>query len=763
VHRKPSRVRLWIRATTAALMFAVPPFVATWLVSHSDSISVPAAWLSLAAGVVVGAAGTAIGVWVLGRRSTSRLVPQELPAVTQHFLGRTDEVDSAVTHLRAPATGPRVVVISGPPGIGKTAFALQVAHRVAADFPDGGLFATLDARDRDPDEVVRLTLVRFLRALGHPVERNAAGLDQCRLAFQQVSGRKRLLVVLDDVNRVDPRALIPSGSGSATLITGPGPLTGIGAHLPLTLGPLSEADAVGLLAHIVGETRVTESRAAAVALAQACAGLPLALQMAGQALVARPSADMSVVVSRTGAGVRRPERPEPQKWALDVSYQLLTTSDRAAVRSLGRLDRRFEPWMLAQETDLDEDEARSLADRLSATQFVERSTSDAAGVPVYETVENVKEFARLLRPGAEEPEAHYPPRVRDPLDEQQIQAYDLLDKGELISADLDIRELLVRARANQDRTRIGKALASLAELRAELGGTDEVVDLAEQAWQYDEPGIRARVYRVMGHIQRRVRQLEVAENNLVWAGKYAEDAGDVPEQIRILTERALVCRLSDQPHEALEHTAAAMRLALSRRNGGIRYRPRILLAEGLALTKLRRWDQAGQRFAEARDAAGDAGFLLWLHWVDYREAQMRRQAGAPQEAQELTIGALAGFTTIRHRYGTGHCRLLLGRIHYDAEQFAAARTVIEDALETFRNCGDRFIEGQAAADLASVHLAEGSLDDAAIALQRAKQLKTGQRYWRTTLRLREARIRRFFGSARAADPDPVTTTSTASL
>ncbi|AEV84038.1 Regulatory protein afsR [Actinoplanes sp. SE50] len=774
MHREPGTVRLWIRRLGAVTLVVMPVAFARIVSAsaHSDGLF---AWLALFAGYLVGVLGIGLAVVVSrqdGPRPPVPLVPRELPAVPPLLLGRADRVGEAVAYLSA-ATGPavRTVVIAGAPGIGKTAVALFTAHRVAARYPDGQLFATLDARGRDPDEMVRRTLIRFLLALGHPAER-AAGLDVCRQEFQRMSAGKRLLVVLDDVHGLDPQPLIPAGAGSAVLLTSPQVRPGRAPHLLLPLEPLADRDAVALLAQIVGEQRVRDSLPAATALARACAGLPLALQIAGQALVARPSADMSVVLSRAdvASGDSRPtERGrdprsvepghDPRRWALNVSYELLSRGDRDAVLSLGRLSRRFEPWMLAAETNLDEDQARSLADRLSATQFVERWTADAAGVPVYETVEHVQDFARL-RAGGDRPAPPHPrPRTRDPLDEQRIHTYDLLDKGSLVAADVNVREVLDRARQAGDQPGVGKALAALAELRAELGGTDEVVDLAEQAWQHQDPGIRARVYRVMGHIQRRVRQLDVAERNLSRALRHAGQAGDEPEQIRVLTELALVHRLGGRAAQALEHTGRAMALAEGRRDGGIRYRSRILLAEGMTLIKLSRYAEAEQRFADARAAADRAGYRLWRQWVDYRDAQLHVRSGDAVRAQDLAIAALAGFTGIRHRYGTGHCRLLLGRIHADAGQYAAARTVIEDALETFRNCGDRFIEGHAAAELASVHLREGSLAAAADALRRAKQLKTGQRYWQTSLRLTGARLRRMAGGGAPRRVEPIAPSS----
>src|SRR5262249_46471620 len=61
--------------------------------------------------------------------------PAPPPAATGAFTGREAEI----ARLTAAATGGNVLVvhaIAGMPGIGKTALAVHVAHRVRADFPD---------------------------------------------------------------------------------------------------------------------------------------------------------------------------------------------------------------------------------------------------------------------------------------------------------------------------------------------------------------------------------------------------------------------------------------------------------------------------------------------------------------------------------------------------------------------------------------------------------------------------------------------------
>jgi hypothetical protein len=87
--------------------------------------------------------------------------PAQLPADSSAFCGRAVELGWAV-HLvgadRPPATV--VIVIDGTAGVGETALAVHVAHRVRDRFPDGQLYVNLRGFDPGgqvmaPGEAVR--------------------------------------------------------------------------------------------------------------------------------------------------------------------------------------------------------------------------------------------------------------------------------------------------------------------------------------------------------------------------------------------------------------------------------------------------------------------------------------------------------------------------------------------------------------------------------------------------------------------------------
>ena len=76
--------------------------------------------------------------WATLTRSPAR---STLPKNPRPLIGRDEETEQAACWLSGDRdgteTGPHVVVVSGPPGAGKTSFAVNLASSVASHYPDG--------------------------------------------------------------------------------------------------------------------------------------------------------------------------------------------------------------------------------------------------------------------------------------------------------------------------------------------------------------------------------------------------------------------------------------------------------------------------------------------------------------------------------------------------------------------------------------------------------------------------------------------------
>ncbi|MFE9459894.1 BTAD domain-containing putative transcriptional regulator [Streptomyces californicus] len=212
-----------------------------------------------------------------------------LPRAPRGFQGRTAEL-AALT--RAAAGESPVCLVTGPAGVGKTALALQWAHRNEALFPDGRLFADLRGFSEAGEPALVDVLREFLLALGVPPRRVPESAPAAAALFRSLTGRRRLLVVLDNArDSATVRALLPGGTDCVTLVTSRHRLEGLiasDAARPVPLDTLEADDGTALLAGVLGEERVLAEPVAARRLAELCGGLPLALRVTAARLAGRP-------------------------------------------------------------------------------------------------------------------------------------------------------------------------------------------------------------------------------------------------------------------------------------------------------------------------------------------------------------------------------------------------------------------------------------------------------------------------------------------
>ena len=269
-----------------------------------------------------------------------------LPRSPTELVGRDAVRAEVLSLLRSAAT--RLLTLTGPGGVGKTALALAVARDLAADDDRHGVTVV----ELAPLREARLVLPAFARALGvrqlgEPVVDRVAA----------VIGDRRRLVVLDNLEHVLGAApeiaeLLARCPGLVLLATSRAPLR-IRAELERPLDPLplpTGNDAATVAASPAGTVFLDRARAAGgtIALTEQTApdvaaicrrldGLPLALELAAAHARYLPPKQLLARLDVAVGSPRSRDLPERQRTiraTLDWSYELLTADEQALLRVL---------------------------------------------------------------------------------------------------------------------------------------------------------------------------------------------------------------------------------------------------------------------------------------------------------------------------------------------------------------------------------------------------------------------------------------------
>jgi DNA-binding SARP family transcriptional activator len=229
-------------------------------------------------------------------------LPHYLPMAKPGFVGRTAEL-AELTGVLSGRSADRdgesgVAAISGSPGVGKTVLLLRAAHELAPRFPDGCLYQVLDGSTGRP-KAASVVLREFLRSMGIPPERVPIRVEEQATLYRSLLADRRMLIVLDDVaDAAQLRPLLPGAGDCRALVASRTTLTPLDAARPVRVGPLDEEHSIDLLRRVIGDDRVAREPGQARRIAVACAGLPLALWIAGTRLAVRPSWPLARLAER---------------------------------------------------------------------------------------------------------------------------------------------------------------------------------------------------------------------------------------------------------------------------------------------------------------------------------------------------------------------------------------------------------------------------------------------------------------------------------
>lgn len=639
----------------------------------------------------------------------------QLPPDVPDFTGRTDIAARLCETLRdADSAGPPVMVITGAPGVGKSALAVHVAHAVRAAFPDGQLHVDLGGTSPAPRSPSEL-LGELLRGLGVASAVIPDSVHERAAHYRsQLSGR-RVLVLLDDAADAAQVRPLLTAAGSAVIVTSRRRLTGLAGAHHVALDVLDITEAQALLARLAGTVRVAAEPEVAASILQSCGHLPLAIRIAGAKLAGRQTWSLRVLADRLSDTTRRLTELRlgdlQVRASFDLSHRQLSPAAATAFRLLAGLGAHTVPaWVVGALLDRPGAAADDVLDALVDANLLQLVGCDAAGQPRYRLHE-------LLRLYAEEAAAHDPPELREAALARVLDGWLTLARraGQALPVSVIVPTDPVTPRwslAGDTAARLVAApltwfdaerhnLVAAVSRAAAAGMAGRARDLAialtpyvDLCGHYDD---WRRTHQVALRAVRRSGDRRGQAALLRGLGQLHLYRDAYPRAVDMLRRaRRRYAEISDRRGEA---SAVAGLGAVHRVRGRLpealrhyRWALRVFVAHG---------DHYGEAYA--RNAVG----MVWL------------ARGRPDAALPSFAAALRWSRQLGDRHREAHVSHQIARLHTRQGRDADAMAWLREALAIFADIGDRQGEAYALQDIANLHAAAGNVVAAVALLERA--------------------------------------------
>jgi YD repeat-containing protein len=615
-------------------------------------------------------------------------VPAQLPAAVSAFTGREQHLKQLDELLGGDTGRPGVVaigVVCGTAGVGKTALAVQWAHRVRRRFGDGQLYANLRGYATAPALRPIDVLTGFLQALGVPGEQIPAEPEQAAALYRTLLAGRSMLVLLDNAQSSEQvRPLLPGGPGSVVVITSRDKLGGLVAHdgaAHLSLDVLAPDEAEALLCRVLGSDRAAGEPAAVATLARMCAYLPLALRIAAANLTLHPGRSVAGYVEELGAGSRLgalavdSDDVSAVRAAFDLSYAGLAPPQRRLFRLLG----------LAPGADFTADDAAALAgtDRHTSGRLLAR----LAGAHLIDEHRTGRyTFHDLLRLyAAEQAREQDPPADRDAAIQRLYDSY--LHRADA-AADLLYPHMLRLPRESPPGPGHADHPAARAWLEAERHNLVLAVASAARQGPRRAGWLLADVLRGHFHLARHTSDWLAVATDALAAARHDDDPHG---QAAALHSLGTAYRSIGEHHEALRLYEETLRLA--RGCGWSESEATTLGNLGIVCRKLGRLPEAARHLDDALvidrrigRAAGEANNLGNL-------AAVYHEMGRLHDSAECHAAALALNRAMGSLHGEALALTGLGEVWRELGDVHQAAVHLNRALERYLEVGDR--DGQA--------------------------------------------------------------------
>ena len=641
--------------------------------------------------------------------------PAQLPRDIDDFTGREDALRDAHAILERDTTAagvPPVLAVFGKPGIGKTTFAVRLAHQLRARFPDGQLYVNLrgvEAERLDPSVV----LAEFLDAVGVQQASLPIGSDaRERLYRARLAGRKVLVVLDNAADEAQVRPLVPGDPECAVIVTSRQPLHGLDVSRLLQLDVFDPEQAVELLASAVGTERVAAEPGPAREITQLCGYLPLAIRIVGAKLAAKRHWNLGRMAARLSDERHRLHElhggDREVRASFQLSYQGRDAVEQNAFRLLGLLTfESFPDWVLAVLLDDPLLDAEGLAENLVEAQLVEPDGDDETGEPRFRLHDLLRLFARERVQAEESEEARRAAitRVVDSYLALARVAEGGLGRVQMpVGAAAEFHLPVEVGRAHTDALR----QRPLAWLRVEKANLIATAALAREAGSWREAWSLSRALNTFfiwhAHWDDSLRTKEIALDA-------ARRAGDRHAEALVLFDLGGAFLVRNNWPESISHLERSR--ALFRDLGDTEQELEAQLHLGVSYRDYARYDQAVACFREVLPGFRQLDNELLEASTYHNLGLALREQGDIDGAMECFDHCLPVFTRRDDHIGRARALHSLGVALRYLGRHEEAGPLYEESLQLCRAVGDLRWEGILLLATGRLRRQQGRLEDAA--------------------------------------------------
>jgi tetratricopeptide (TPR) repeat protein/transcriptional regulator with XRE-family HTH domain len=686
-----------------------------------------------------------------GGAAATRALPRDIAS----FTGRQRELAELMAAVTAAADTGGVVgihAIGGMAGIGKTAFAVHAAHRLAGRFPAGQIFLPLHGHTPgqvpvDPGDA----LASLLLTAGVPAGQIPPGVE-ARMALwrDRLAGQQLLLILDDAVGSEQVLPLLPGTGESLVLVTSRRHLSALDDATAISLDTLPAGEAAGLLVRLAGRPGLAGGDPGVAEITRLCGYLPLAIGMVARQLRHHPAWSAAGRAAELAAAAGRLELMATENLsvaaAFDLSYAGLGPDLQRLFRRLGLhpgpevdgyaaaaldgtglaaarrgLEALYDQYLLTEVTqgryrmhDLIREHARTLADRLDPDRDRKQATVRLLDYYQHAATRAGALITRQARPGPAPADGAIPAVVPSLADSEQALAWARAERASLLAC-------LDQAASTGQQARVIALTAGLVGLLRRDGPWTEAITRHEAAVQAarhlgDRLG-QANALSDLGDVQRRTGDYPAAVQAHEQALDIYRDLGDRLGQANALLDLGDVRRMTGDHPAAVQ--AAEQALRIYRDLGNPTGQANALLQLGDVLRRTADYPAAAQAGEQALDIyrdlgnrLGQANALLYLGIVRRRTGEYPAAAQAGEQALDI-------FRNLGDRLGQANALLYLGAVRRMTGDYPAAAQAQEQALDIYRDLGNRLGQANALLHLGMVRRMTGDYPAAAQAGEQA--------------------------------------------